>query len=113
MVLRDARRARGWRQSDLAQRLGVRFQQVQKYESGEVRISASMLAKASQALQTPIDRFFQGLPDPVSATPAGRDQDQRAAALLAEPDGRPLIEALLRLPTEQVRAVLVLLRSLA
>ena len=48
-------------QGELAAVLGVRFQQVQKYESGANRISASRVWDIAQALEVPISYFFQGL----------------------------------------------------
>jgi len=61
-------------QGELAEKLGVKFQQVQKYESGANRIAASRLWDSAQALQVPISYFFDGLPDPSlpndAATPA-------------------------------------------
>jgi transcriptional regulator with XRE-family HTH domain len=46
-------------QSKLADALGVTFQQVQKYEKGTNRISASRLQQISRALQVPISFFFE------------------------------------------------------
>ncbi len=51
-------------QTRLADALGVTFQQVQKYEKGVNRISASRLQQMSQTLQVPIPFFFEGLPSP-------------------------------------------------
>ena len=48
--LRTRRRQLGLSQSDLADKLGVSFQQVQKYERGANRVAASTLVAASQAL---------------------------------------------------------------
>jgi transcriptional regulator with XRE-family HTH domain len=48
--LREIRKARGFSQEKLADALGVSFQQVQKYERGTNRISASMMARAAAAL---------------------------------------------------------------
>ena len=45
-------------QSDLADRIGVTFQQVQKYESGTNRIGASRLERISEALEVPVSFFF-------------------------------------------------------
>ena len=45
-------------QSDLADRIGVTFQQVQKYENGANRIGASRLERISEALEVPISFFF-------------------------------------------------------
>ncbi len=49
----------GMTQSELAFHIGVKFQQIQKYESGANRISASRLWDASVALKVPISFFFQ------------------------------------------------------
>lgn len=48
----------GWSQTDLGVAIGVTFQQVQKYERGANRVSASMLVRTAQALQVPIAEFF-------------------------------------------------------
>jgi transcriptional regulator with XRE-family HTH domain len=53
----------GMSQTALAERIGVSFQAVQKYESGDIRISASRLYEAAQVLQTPPAYFFEGFPD--------------------------------------------------
>ena len=54
-------------QLDLARALGVTHQQVQKYESGSTRISASRMLSIAQALHVPVGWFFDGL----GALPAG------------------------------------------
>ncbi len=48
-------------QTDLAELLGISFQQVQKYERGSNRIGCSRLYELSLILQTPIDFFFQDI----------------------------------------------------
>src|SRR6266576_5730597 len=45
-------------QTDLASRIGVTFQQVQKYEKGVNRIGAGRLQRISEALEVPISFFF-------------------------------------------------------
>lgn len=100
------------RQSDLALRLGVTFQQIQKYESGETRLSASTLAAASQALSVPIETFFADLPDPVETSPEGRARAVGIDAFLAVEGARDLAQCVSRLPHHQRQAVLTLLRSL-
>ena len=47
-------------QTELANRLGLTFQQVQKYESGANRVGASRLMQISEALDVPIHSFFEG-----------------------------------------------------
>src|SRR5580692_11653146 len=49
-------------QTDVANALGVTFQQVQKYEKGTNRISASRLQHISQILQVEVPFFFEGSP---------------------------------------------------
>ena len=59
--LRHRRWMVGMTQGELADALGIRFQQVQKYETGSNRVSASRLWDIAQALGVPIAYFFQGL----------------------------------------------------
>src|SRR6202044_3027896 len=49
-------------QTDIANALGLTFQQVQKYEKGTNRIGASRLQHISQILQVPVPFFFEGGP---------------------------------------------------
>ena len=56
--LRSERQARGLSQTELGAALGVTFQQVQKYERGVNRVSASTLFRAATALGLPIAAFF-------------------------------------------------------
>ena len=60
--LREARLARGLSQGALGKKLGVTFQQVQKYESGANRIGGSRLWDISGILGVPVGHFFEGLP---------------------------------------------------
>ena len=57
-VIRLRRKIYRTSQAQLAQACGVTFQQVQKYERGLNRVSASMLAKISLALDHPVELFF-------------------------------------------------------
>jgi transcriptional regulator with XRE-family HTH domain len=50
-------------QQQLATAVGIKFQQIQKYESGANRISASRLWDLSRALDVPISYFFDGYGD--------------------------------------------------
>ncbi len=59
--LRRRRRLLGLTQQQLAVQVGVRFQQVQKYECGANRISAARLWELAEALETPISYFYDGL----------------------------------------------------
>lgn len=53
----------GLSQTALAEQLGLTFQQLQKYESGANRISASRLWQIAQILDVPISWFFMGIDD--------------------------------------------------
>ena len=59
--LRQRRLEREMSQEILAERLGITFQQVQKYERGVNRISASRLFDIATVLELPIADFFEGL----------------------------------------------------
>jgi transcriptional regulator with XRE-family HTH domain len=54
-------------QMQLADLLGVSFQQVQKYERGSNRIASSRLFQLSQILDMPVSYFFEDIPTTVSA----------------------------------------------
>ena len=58
--LRARRRLLGITQEKLGDALGLTFQQVQKYERGSNRISASRLFELSKILNVPITYFFEG-----------------------------------------------------
>ncbi|GFE65624.1 helix-turn-helix domain-containing protein [Litoreibacter roseus] len=59
--LRQQRWLSGMTQSELGQAVGIRFQQIQKYEAGTNRISASRLWDMAQVLGVPVGVFFDGL----------------------------------------------------
>jgi len=59
--VRFRRRTIGMSQSQLAERLGVPFQQVQKYERGTNRIGAGRLFKIAQELEVPLQFFYDGI----------------------------------------------------
>ncbi len=62
------RRFMGLTQQQLGEAVGVRFQQIQKYECGANRISAARLWQIARALQTSVDYFFDGLGAPQHPT---------------------------------------------
>lgn len=59
--LKVIRKDRGYSQRQLAEILGTSFQQVQKYEKGQNRISAEKLFRLRSFLKVPYARFFEGL----------------------------------------------------
>lgn len=60
--VRGRRMSQDVSQESLGKALGLTFQQVQKYEKGANRISASRLQQISQFLGAPVSYFFEGLP---------------------------------------------------
>ncbi|MGY6662355.1 MAG: helix-turn-helix domain-containing protein [Glycocaulis sp.] len=67
--LRHRRRLLGLTQKELAERVGIRFQQIHKYETGINRISAGRLFEIAEALGAPVEHFYDGL----KSEGAGRD----------------------------------------
>lgn len=67
--LRLLRKERGLSQTALAARVGVTFQQIQKYETGKNRLSASRLYRLASVLGVDVSAFFDGLPDTVQSDP--------------------------------------------
>ena len=61
--LRQRRVSLGMSQTELADRIGLTFQQLQKYETGANRVSASTLWRAADAIDVPVTYFFDGLAD--------------------------------------------------
>jgi transcriptional regulator with XRE-family HTH domain len=57
----------GLTQTELAEQLGITFQQLQKYENGSVRMSPSRLWRACTALGAPVSYFFEELNENVEA----------------------------------------------
>lgn len=93
------RRDLGLSQSDLARAIGLTFQQVQKYERGANRISASKLWAIAGALNVDIQYFFEGLEREFRA--AGAPPDSRMSALDRLSDRRrALVLALIRMFSE-------------
>jgi transcriptional regulator with XRE-family HTH domain len=70
--LRAQRVTMAMTQAEFGRRLGITFQQVQKYERGRNRVSASTLWKAAQILRVPLVYFFLGLN---AGSPAGEEID--------------------------------------
>ena len=106
----------GMSQKDLANKCGVTFQQVQKYETAGNRIPASRLFELSTALDTPLSFFFMGLPGNMpEETRSGRRRvsDPGANDPLAKNETLQLIKLYWKLPNDDQRAmVLKMLKTL-
>jgi len=67
--IRIQRMARGLSQTELGKRIGVTFQQVQKYEKGANRVGAGRLTRIANVLEVPVSTFF-GASDGSGASPS-------------------------------------------
>ena len=106
------RSALGLSQAALARELGVSFQQVQKYERGANRVSASMLWEMSEAMEVPVTYFYEGYGD--GAHRASPESPNSPSRFFQTPDGFDLAQAFLQLPEGPVRKiVLTVARQLA
>lgn len=68
--LKELRQLRSLTQTDIAQGLGISFQQIQKYELGRNRISASRLYELAHLLDVETSYFFAGLNEDQADEPA-------------------------------------------
>jgi transcriptional regulator with XRE-family HTH domain len=99
-------------QTQIAEALGLTFQQVQKYEKGTNRISASRLQQLCRILQVPIAFFFEGapralgLPEP---TEADAESPSYVSDFLATTDGLTLVKAFTRIRDAKLRRAIVAL----
>ena len=59
--VRQCRGLAGMTQQQLGDRVGIRFQQIQKYEAGTNRISASRMWEIAATMEVPVSFFFEGL----------------------------------------------------
>ena len=105
--MRTRRRQLGLSQSDLAERLGVSFQQVQKYERGANRVAASTLLAAAQTLDT-------GIAWLVGEEQSGREDDEDVFRALARPGALEILQAFNAISDPRTRtALLGLAREMA
>jgi transcriptional regulator with XRE-family HTH domain len=107
--LRMRRVMLGMSQSTLGRHLGVTFQQIQKYEKGANRISASRLQQTARVLEVSPSYFFEGAPaqQPNAGGLAGDTQQSFVVDFLATAEGVHLNRAFLRIPDPKVRRRIV------
>ena len=99
-------------QSALAEALGMSFQQVQKYERGANRVSASVLWEMSQTMQVPVGYFFESY-DGAVAGGVGSPPTS-VSRFFQSADAFDLADAYLQLPEGPVRKIVfTLARQLA
>lgn len=104
--IRAERTQAGLTQSQLGAAVGVTFQQIQKYERGTNRVSASMLVRAAKALGVSVSCLFP--------EPEGSAEEQAAAAGIgAFKDGRLLAECFAAMAPEQRQLLVSVAREFA
>jgi transcriptional regulator with XRE-family HTH domain len=97
----------GMTQQQLAEKVGIKFQQIQKYETGMNRVSASRLWDIADALGVGITFFFEGLDDAgAAARSAGSD-------ILGDKEALELIRSYYAIPEAQRRRLFDLARVLS
>jgi transcriptional regulator with XRE-family HTH domain len=107
--LRRRRRLLGLTQQQLALAVGIRFQQIQKYECGANRISAARLFQLAKALETPINYFYDGLTDEKTEVAAVQNE---GIEVFSRKETLDLIQAYYRLSERPRRRLLDLAKSL-
>lgn len=116
--LRRRRRLLGLTQQQLAESIGIRFQQIQKYECGANRVTASRLYELAVALNVPVNYFFEGLQQMNAPATAGapgapaNDRDLIAADVLSQKETLELIRAYYKLGERPRRRLLDLAKAL-
>jgi transcriptional regulator with XRE-family HTH domain len=110
--LRRRRRILGLTQKELGARIGVRFQQIQKYECGANRITSSRLFELARALDVAIGYFFEGLAATQPAVAANDPPDWPGGDVMSHKETVDLVRAYYRLSERPRRRLLDLARAL-
>ena len=104
----------GMTQQQLGNIVGIKFQQIQKYETGMNRISASRLWDIAQALDVSISFFFEGFEsEEVAAEAAMAATQDTRGDLLADKEALELVRSYYAIPEAQRRRLFDLARVLS
>ena len=104
----------GMTQQQLGDIVGIKFQQIQKYETGMNRISASRLWDIAQALDVSISFFFEGFAsEEVAAEAAMAATQETRGDLLADKEALELVRSYYAIPEAQRRRLFDLARVLS
>ncbi len=97
----------GMTQQQLAERVGIKFQQIQKYETGMNRVSASRLWDIADALEVSVSFFFDGLEE------SNHGDSAVPADLMADKEALELVRSYYAIPETQRRRLFELARVLS
>lgn len=98
----------GVTQQQLADKVGIKFQQIQKYETGMNRVSASRLWDIAQALDVPVSFFFEGRDETAEASGSAGSSD-----LMQDREALALVRSYYAIPEAQRRRLFDLARVLS
>ena len=99
-------------QGQLGKRLGVTFQQIQKYECGANRITSGRLFDLSRALNVKVQYFFDGIVDLDSAVKPANDSEEMDGDILSQKETLELVRAYYRLDERPRKRLLELAKAL-
>ena len=99
----------GMTQQQLAEQVGIKFQQLQKYETGANRISASRLWDIAEALGVPVSFFFEGIEDETKESAT----KMLPADVLSDKEALDLVRSYYAIPENQRRRLFELARVLS
>ena len=105
--IRHRRWMLGTTQQNLAEAVGIKFQQIQKYETGMNRVSASRLWDIAAALEVDVSFFFEGLDEDASET------QSKAGDYLSDREALELLRSYYAIPENQRRRLFDLARVLS
>jgi transcriptional regulator with XRE-family HTH domain len=108
--IRHRRWLTGMTQQQLAEQVGIKFQQIQKYETGANRVSASRLWDISDSLTVPVSFFFEGLD---GSGQTGSDKSSVPADLMGDKEALDLVRSYYAIPENQRRRLFELARVLS
>ncbi|MCE8009351.1 helix-turn-helix transcriptional regulator [Aestuariivita sp.] len=101
----------GMTQQQLAEKVGIKFQQIQKYETGANRVSASRLWDIADALDVTVSFFFEGLDE--EATAGSQGQPGVPTDLLGDKEALDLVRSYYAIPENQRKRLFELARVLS
>ncbi|WP_296425429.1 helix-turn-helix transcriptional regulator [Yoonia sp.] len=108
--IRHRRWMNGTTQQQLAENVGIKFQQIQKYETGMNRVSASRLWDIAKVLNVPVSFFFEGLDAQPTADTGNSDMP---ADILTDKEALELLRSYYAIPENQRRRLFDLARVLS